>query len=115
MRRREPSPENVMRGRLLIMAVAALVAAACAEVAPVEPEIGFEAQAYLNEALDAGAIAATADPWISQGRPVVALLTDARRGRTQCVRPRFRRGARALGCYSSSETVTFTITTGSLG
>ena len=65
--------------------------------------------------LDAGAIAATADPWISQGRPVVALLTDARRGRTQCVRPRLRRGARALGCYSSSETVTFTITTGSLG
>ena len=52
MRRREPSPENVMRGRLLIMALAALVAAACAEVAPVEPEIGFEAQAYLNEALD---------------------------------------------------------------
>jgi hypothetical protein len=41
-----------MGGRQLIIVVAALAAAACVEVGPAEPDIGFEAQAYLNQALD---------------------------------------------------------------
>ena len=41
-----------MRERHLIMVAVALIAAACADAGPVEPEIGVDAQAYLTEALD---------------------------------------------------------------